>query len=110
MHALLLRRNQVLVRDSYAYALAKQRVDPAHRVILDVPLVQSEGEFIHVALEMLFSERVVYTVEAAFENSPYTLDAIRMRHSVHIFLGAVVHRGVAVNQIHAHVGAVFVGV
>ena len=102
--AFLLRRDQVLVHDSYTHAFRQQGVDPAHRMVLHIALVQPERELVHVPLKVLLAERVVHTVEAALQDGPHALDAIGMRHAIHVLLGAVVDRSMVIHQVHTDVG------
>jgi len=79
-------------------------------MVLHVALVQPERKLVHVPLKMLLAEGVVHTIEAALQHGPHALDAISMRHAIHVLLGAVVDRSMVIHQVHADVGAVLVGI
>lgn len=56
---------------------ADQAVEPRKRMRLYVALVQSEGELVDVAVEMLIARVVIDAVQAALHHRPYALNAVR---------------------------------
>jgi hypothetical protein len=78
-------------------------------VVFDVPLVQPKRELVYVALKVLAAERVVGSVEATFQDSPDTFDAVGMGHAVHELFGAVIDHRVVELLIHATICAMFIG-
>ena len=66
-------------------------VHPVKDVNLAVALVQPEGAFVNVSLEMLLGKLMIGSIEHPFSHSPDALDAIRACHSIDEFLGTMVH-------------------
>lgn len=52
--------------------------------------VQTEGEFVQIALKMLSTEPMINIVETTLQNSSDTFNAIGMGHIVHKLLCAMV--------------------
>ena len=96
------------IGQSFSDGFADQGIDPVQRVDPATPLVQSVGELVDVALQVLRAEMVVDPVEAALQNRPDALDAVGVRHPVHELLGAVVHGAVEILG-HAPIGGVLIG-
>jgi hypothetical protein len=79
------------VGESLADRLVGQRADTVHRMNFAVSFAaQAEREFNDVALHVLDCEVMIDAVVAALQNRPYALNAVRMRHAVHVLLGAVI--------------------
>ncbi len=57
----------------------------------DIPPIQAEGEFVHVAAQMLLAHVVVDAVHPALHHRPNALDAVRAHAVAGVFPGAVVH-------------------
>ena len=99
---------ELFIRDPGANRFPQQRINPCHRMILHVSLIQPERELVHIPLQMLFAEGVIRPIKSTFQDSPDTLNAICMRHAVHEFLGAMVHYGMEVVLRHSLIGKMFV--
>src|SRR6202789_3991093 len=102
-------RDQRLVGESLADRLVTERCDTVQRVNLAIALAaQAERELIDVALHVLDGEVVIDAVVAALEDSPHALNAVCMRHAIHVLLGTVVDRA-AIVTLDARIGQRCVG-
>lgn len=68
--------------------------------------IQSEGDFVDVAANVLCADVVPSAVNAALQERPYRLNRVRMNPAALILASAVVHRRMVVEQpIHALIAA-----
>ena len=67
-------------------------VQPHHRVISHIALVQSKHEFIDVAAHMLLAPVMIDAVVAPLQHRPDALNAVRVRHVVHKLFCLVLDR------------------
>lgn len=78
---------------------------------LDVSEIQTEGKFVNVSLGVLWADMVKDAVDTALENRPNALNAVGVDRAACEVSGAVVDRGMAVEQtVKASVAGVFVAV
>lgn len=81
-----------------------ERADAIRRVNLTIAsAAQAERKFIDIALHVLDGEMVIDPVVAALQDRPHAFDAIRVRHTVYVLLGAVIDCAMVV-AIDASVG------
>src|ERR1039458_2119428 len=99
---------QCFVSDASANRLVSESTNPSHCVNLAIAFIQSESEFINVALQMLQAEVVVRAIVTALEDSPHALDTVGVRHAINGFLGAVVDSAMPI-AAHSIVGGMFIG-
>src|ERR1700679_611042 len=104
-------RDHLFVRDALAYYSVDERIKPLKRVPLNVALVQSESEFVNVAVKVLRARVVVDAIQSALQDSPNALDAVRVRRAPRILTRAVVDGIVAEEQaVQVAVCAMLIGV
>lgn len=87
------------VRQPFPRNSPNQRLQPVNRVDFAVALVETEGEFIYVERQMFFAKPMESAVESSLQNSPKTLDPVRVSHSVHILLCRVIDHFVGIVAI-----------
>ena len=76
-------------------------VHPVQHMNLAVALIQPEGAFVNVSLEMLLGKLMIGSIEHPFSHSPDALDAIRACHSVHEHLFTMIYLHVFYLRRHA---------
>lgn len=75
-----------------------KRIQPIERVSRDVTIVQAKRELVDVACEMFLADLMVDAIQTALEDGPHALDAVRTRHTAHIFVGGVIDAMLLVEQ------------
>lgn len=79
------------------YGLNKT-VEPCQRVPFHVSIIQAEGEFINVAMQVLRAGMMVDAVHPALHYRPNALDRVRVDSAPAVFPGAMVHGFMAEKQ------------
>lgn len=70
-----------LIGEPLAGDVINEAVEPIKSMSLHIALVESESELAHVAVKMLFADRVERAVDSAFEEGPNRLNAVG-RHAI----------------------------
>ena len=103
--------DQLRIGESATGRRRNHAVQPFKRPALHVPIVQAEREFIDVAAQMLGAGVVIDAMQAAFQDCPDALDAVRSHASAAVLASAVVDGFVVEEQADkAAVRLGFVGV
>lgn len=87
--------NQPRIGQTLAIHRFDKAIKAVERVDFDVPFVQAEGEFVHIAVEMLRAGVVVDAVHPALHYRPHALDTVRPGIAPNVLARAVVDRFMA---------------
>ena len=88
----------------------KHRVNTIQCVIGTRALIQSEGEFIDVPLEMLLGYLMVDAIDSTSQDRPHAFNSVGVDIAIHVFFRAVFHRVMVVEQpVKSGIAAVVVG-
>jgi hypothetical protein len=82
--------NERLVCESLPRSAIYEAVEPCQGMALDVALVQSEREFVNVAVQMLRAGVMIDANQAALQDSKDALDAVGCHILANVFASAVV--------------------
>ena len=90
--------NKLLVSQTFTESGGHEAIQTLQRVPLHVAFVQPESEFVDIAANVLRAGVMVDTVQAAFQDSPNTFDAVRADVAAHVLAAAMVDCVVVVEQ------------
>jgi hypothetical protein len=102
--------DQLLVGKAFASHAVHKAVQPLQRVPGDVAVIETEGELVNVAVQVLFAGVVIDAMDAALHHGKDAFNAVRGDVIADIFPVAVVH-GLMVEEqtAYALIGARFIG-
>ena len=102
--------NQRRIRQPLIQGSREHRVNTIQCVIGTRALVQSEGEFVDVSLEMLLGYLMVDAIDSTFQDRPHAFNSVGVDIAIHVFFCAVFHRVMVVEQsVESGIAAVVVG-
>jgi hypothetical protein len=82
--------DQRLVGETLSGYAINESVQPSKRVVLDVPFVQSEGEFVDIAIQVLRTRMMIDADDAALENREDAFHPVRGHVIANILSRAVI--------------------